>query len=133
MKRLSIIAVVLVLFSGILFAGAFLDYFHANSDGDNIRLEWKTRAENGVEKFEIERKAGHDGEFVSLSSVEPRGSNSTYDYIDRSAYKEAASVYVYRLKIVDSGAPPSYSSEVTVSHSVSSVKRTWGSIKAMFR
>ena len=133
MKRLILIVGVCALFSGVLYAGAFLDYFHAGSDGDNIRLEWRTRTERGVEKFEIERKSGHDGEFISLNSVDPRGSNSTYEYVDRSAYKETASVYVYRLRINESGVSPSYSNEVTVSHSVSSVKRTWGSIKAMFR
>jgi hypothetical protein len=66
--------------------------------------------------------------------VQPKGSNSLYTYVDRSAYKDTESVYVYRLKILEaSSGPSSYSNEITVSHSVSSVKRTWGSIKAMFR
>jgi len=42
-------------------------------------------------------------------------------------------IFIYRLKIVDTNGQASYSNEVSVSHNVSGVKRTWGSIKAMFR
>lgn len=134
MKHILRIFIVIMVLSATAFAGAFLDFFNGRSDGDNITLEWKTRSENNLQRYEVQRKAGHNGDFVSLATVSPKGSNSMYTYIDRSAYKETASIYVYRLKIVENGSgPASYSNEVTVSHSVSSVKRTWGSIKAMFR
>lgn len=114
--------------------GAFIDFFNGRSDGDNIVLEWKTRSESNLQRFEIQRKAGTSGEFITLTSVQPKGSNSLYTYTDRSAYKDAGSLYAYRLKILEStSGPVSYSNEITVTHSVSSVKRTWGSIKAMFR
>ncbi|MDT8322753.1 MAG: hypothetical protein RRA94_01475 [Bacteroidota bacterium] len=134
MKRIFSVLVILLLVSATAFSGAFLDFFNGRSDGDNIVLEWKTRSESNLQRYEIQRKAGQDGDFVTLSTVNPKGSNSLYTYIDRSAYKATQSIYVYRLKIVESaGSPASFSSEITVSHSVSSVKRTWGSIKAMFR
>jgi hypothetical protein len=124
-----------LLIAGIpLFGGAFLDFFQGRSDGNNITIEWKTRGESNLLYYEIQRKAGSSSEFMTLATVEPKGSNSYYSYIDRSAYKESSSVYTYRLKIVEgNGAPGSYSNEIPVSHGVSSVKRTWGSIKAMFR
>ena len=134
MKRLSGIFLILLLVTATAVGGAFLDYFNGRSDGDNIVLEWKTRSESNLQRYEIQRKAGRDGEFATLTTVSPKGSNSLYSYIDRSAYKSTESIYVYRLKIVEtSGSPASYSNEITISHSVSSVKRTWGSIKAMFR
>lgn len=133
MKRSISILAVILLVSGSAFAGAFLDFFNGRSDGDNVVLEWKTRSESSLLRYEIQRKAGVNGEFVSLATVQPKGSNSLYTYTDRSAYKASESVYVYRLKIVESSGPSSYSNEITVTHSVSSVKRTWGSIKAMFR
>ncbi len=134
MKHLTTLIFVFALFAGTAIGGAFLDFFNGRSDGDNIVLEWKTRSETNLLRYEIQRKAGTNGDFVSLSTVSPKGSNSQYSYIDRSAYKDAESIYVYRLKIIESGSgPASYSNEITVSHSVSSVKRTWGSIKAMFR
>jgi hypothetical protein len=133
MKRSINILAILLLVAGTAVGGAFLDFFNGRSDGDNIVLEWKTRSESSLLRYEIQRKAGSNGEFVSLATVPPKGSNSLYTYTDRSAYKESESVYVYRLKIVESSGPASYSNEITVTHSVSSVKRTWGSIKAMFR
>jgi hypothetical protein len=134
MKHLTNILFVLILFAGSAIGGAFLDFFNGRSDGDNIVLEWKTRSESSLLRYEIQRKAGTDGDFVTLSTVSPKGSNSLYTYIDRSAYKNSESIYIYRLKIVETASGPlSFSNEITVSHSVSSVKRTWGSIKAMFR
>jgi hypothetical protein len=121
---LSIIATV--------YAGAFLDYFHGHSEGEDIRLEWKTGEEVNLKHFKIERRT-YQNSFTELATIEPEGSNSYYSYIDQSAYKTTDVVFIYRLKIVDNDNQVSYSSEVTVSHSVSGVKRTWGSIKAMFR
>jgi hypothetical protein len=115
-----------------IYAGAFLEYFHGRSEGDDVRLEWKTGEEVNLENFKIERKTPQSS-FVEISTIEPKGSNSYYTYLDQSAYKSNDMIFVYRLKIVDSNGQSSYSNEVTVSHSVSGVKRTWGSIKAMFR
>lgn len=133
MKHVTFVLLTVFL-AGTLVAGAFLDFFQGRSDGNNITLEWKTRTEQNLVSFEVQRKAGAEGDFITIATVEPRGSNSYYSYIDRSAYKGSTSVYLYRLKINEgSSSPASYSNDITVSHSVSSVKRTWGSIKAMFR
>ena len=115
-----------------LYAGTFLEYFHGRSEGDDVRLEWKTREEVSLQHFKIERKTPQNS-FVEISTVQPKGSNSYYTYLDQSAYKTTDMIFIYRLKIVDSNGQTSYSNEVTVSHNVSGVKRTWGSIKAMFR
>jgi len=116
-----------------LYAGAFLEYFHGRSEGEDIRLEWKTGEESNLQNFSIERKTPQSS-FAEITAVQPKGSNSYYTFLDQSAYKaNSAMVFVYRLKIVDNGGQVSYSSEITVSHNVSGVKRTWGSIKAMFR
>jgi len=115
-----------------VYAGAFLDYFHGRSEGEDIRLEWRTSEEVNLRHFIIERKTPQSP-FIELATIEPLGSNSFYTYLDESAYKTEDLVFIYRLKIVDNNNSVSYSSEVTVSHNVSGVKRTWGSIKAMFR
>lgn len=133
MRIIRLIAVILVV-AGLtnLFAGAFLHYFHAKSEGDNVVLTWETGEESGVSKYIILRGIEKD-EMVEVVTINPRGSNSSYKYTDESAYKSDDSFYVYQLKIVDNDGSESYSSHVSVSHSPSSVKRTWGSIKALFR
>ena len=113
-------------------AGAFLDYFHIRSENDNVVVEWKTSQETNVDRFVIERRSPQ-GVFIELATVEPTGSNSFYKYTDKGAYKTNDLLFVYRLKIVDTNNTVTYSSEASISLSVSGVKRTWGSIKAMFR
>ena len=114
------------------FAGAFLDYFHVRSEGDNVVVEWKTSLETNLDKFVVERRSPQ-GVFIELETIAPKGSNSFYKYTDKGAYKTTDLLFIYRLKIVDSDNSFTYSSEASISLSVSGVKRTWGSIKAMFR
>lgn len=113
-------------------AGTFLEYFQGRSEGEDIRLEWKTREEVNLNHFKVERKTPQS-EFVEIATIQPKGNNSYYTYLDQSAYKIQNILFTYRIRIVDNDGQVSYSNEVSVSHSISGVKRTWGSIKAMFR
>lgn len=130
-NRLTIIFTLFIIVSTAL-AGALLDYFHAQNEGENVKLEWKTTTETNLADFVVQRKTP-DSQFSDLSSISPTGNNSVYSYIDQAAYKMTNPVFVYRLKIVDRDGSYAYSSEVSVSPNISGVKRTWGSIKAMFR
>jgi hypothetical protein len=132
MKMKVSYTLLVLLFATAIFAGTFLEYFQGRSEGEDVRLEWKTREEVDLQHFKIERKTPQSS-FVEIATIQPKGSNSYYTYLDQSAYKPGDLLFVYRLKIVDSNGQISYSNEVSISHSVSGVKRTWGSIKAMFR
>jgi hypothetical protein len=105
----------------------------ARSSGGNVVLNWVSDDETNVLRYEIERRAGTSGDFGYIASVDPKGP-SFYEFIDHSAYRASATLYQYRVKVVFSdGSPPQYFGPVSVIHSVSGVRRTWGSIKAMFR
>ena len=136
-KSVVVIAAVLVctahLFGGATFKDGSLQ---GHSDGSNVYVQWGTSAESSVRTFSVERRAGMSGDFMEIGTLPPRGGNSDYEYIDRSAFKTespTATLYQYRVKVVDDDGTVGYSKVVTVSHNVSSVKRTWGSLKAMFR
>lgn len=129
-KLILLISIVFIITTA--FAGAFLDFFSARSEGENVKIEWKTGEEKDLKEFVIERRSVN-GYFTTLSVIEPKGSNSYYTYRDENAYKSNNFVFIYRIKLVDLDNSFSYSKEISVSHSVSGVKRTWGSIKAMFR
>ncbi len=105
----------------------------ARSDGTNVTIQWGTNDESGVKEFSIERRTGTNGQFMLIATLQPKGNNSLYEFVDQSAFKADGAVYQYRIKIVDASGNSTYSSILTVSHNVSSVKRTWGSLKAMFR
>lgn len=105
----------------------------ARSDGSNVAIQWGTADESNIKEFVIERRSGTVGEFISIAVISKKGSNSFYEYIDKSAFKTTGSIYQYRIKSVASSGSLEYSNIITVSHNVSGVKRTWGSLKAMFR
>jgi len=104
----------------------------ARSDGNDITIQWGTTEESLVQEFVIERQGGTEPDFVAIGSVPPKGSNSFYEFVDQTAFKTTTSVYQYRIKIVAADGI-TYSKVISVAHNVSSVKRTWGSLKAMFR
>lgn len=128
------VSFVLILCSG-AFAGAIIKdgTLQARSDGNNVTIQWGTAQEVSIQEFVIERQAGNEGGFIAIGSVAPKGSNSYYEFVDQTAFKAIASVYHYRIKIVSNDGSATYSKTLIVSHNVSSVKRTWGSLKAMFR
>lgn len=115
-----------------VYAGALIDYFNARSENEDIRLEWRSSEESNLLKYVIERRTPQST-FVEIQSVEPKGSGQVYVYYDKNAYKSNDLLFIYRLKIVDKNNVSTTLAEASVSHNVSGVKRTWGSIKAMFR
>ena len=89
--------------------------------------------QTGVRHFDVERRAGDQDKFVRINDRPiPLDESRTYEYIDRSVYKIENAVVFYRVAIVElSGSV--YYSDVTPLGKISSVRRTWGSIKSMFR
>jgi hypothetical protein len=125
----------LVMSSIVAFAGAIIrdGSLEARSDGNDVTIQWGTTEESLMQDFVIERQASGQTEWIALDPVvAPKGNNSFYEFVDQTAFKTTASVYQYRIRIVAQDGT-TYSKVMVVSHNVSSVKRTWGSLKAMFR
>jgi hypothetical protein len=137
MKMKAVLFSIVLVFSGALaYAGEIREgSLSANSNGTNITIRWVSENETGVARFEIERKSGVNGSFISLAPIALRGDNSVYEYLDDSAFRVfTESIYQYQIKVVFvNGSAPVIYGPITVRHDVSSVRRTWGSIKAMFR
>lgn len=130
--KISIFLTVFLLVATV-YAGAIIQFIQGSNESDNIKIEWQTGEETNVQKFVIERKTPQSS-FTEIANISPKGNNSYYSYVDMNTYKTSDIVFIYRLKIVDNNSQISYSNEITIYHSVSSItKRTWGSIKAMFR
>jgi hypothetical protein len=131
LKITSIACVLLI--AGILFAATELQYFTGKNETDSILLEWKTDAEDNLNRFEIERSASEPNNFVNVGNVTAIGNNSYYYFRDYTSRSNPAPIYYYRLKLVDNNGGHVYSQTITVTHVISSVRDTWGSIKAIFR
>jgi hypothetical protein len=136
MSKLILTLLLPVLVSGVAFSSGPIreGSFSAESDGSTIVIRWISEDETNVTAYELERKAGLYNQFFLLSVVDPLGNNTAYEYMDDSALRVGAeSIYIYRVKVRFADGTTAYSPEITVVHAVSSVRRTWGSIKAMFR
>ncbi|MBX7042208.1 MAG: hypothetical protein K1X85_04820, partial [Ignavibacteria bacterium] len=122
--------------STVAFAAVTLQYFTARDNANGVLVEWKTGDEGGTSKFEIERSADRPDNFISIDEVTATGNNSYYSYQDNSVdigNGRNSALYFYRLKCVEPNGNYTYTNHITVTHTVSGIRSTWGSIKAIFR
>jgi hypothetical protein len=135
MRKALPLLITFILISGTLIAGATLQYFTARANNDGVFIEWKTTNENGVQRFELERSAGSQENFIYIEAFNASGNNSYYSYQDNSVdfTNRNNDIYYYRLKYIEPNGSHTYSGNISVIHSVSGIRSTWGSIKAIFR
>lgn len=120
--------------TAITFAAVSLQYFTAKNNSEGILVEWKTVDESGTTRFELERSVNTPDNFLNLNTKSATGNNSYYSYQDNSVEaRNTSTIYYYRLKCIDGSGNYTYTNHITVSHTVSGIRSTWGSIKAIFR
>ncbi|MGD1044970.1 MAG: hypothetical protein ABR936_06535 [Bacteroidota bacterium] len=102
----------------------------AQSDG-TILISWTIGSENGVGYYEIYRSTDLNGPFSHIGDT-PKG---TLYFIDKSdLFKTTSKYFCYKVTVVGSGdSRTSNIMGVLYNSTSSAAKRTWGSIKAMFR
>lgn len=135
MMKIKYLIALLIFTSGLIFAGANIPQgLSVRSSGNKVIIAWQAISESNVKEYIIEKKSDTGGWASVGSPITPRA-DMNYEFVDADVYKTTAgSWYKYRLKIVDNDGSVSYLEQVgMISPNISSVKRTWGSIKALFR
>lgn len=132
MRQPSILILLTILVS-VAFGSIIKDRPTALSNGSDIYVRWATEDESVVQKFAIVRRAGTTGDFMEISDVPPKGDFSSYEYVDRSVFRTTGGIFQYRIRVYTGATSFAETEIVTVSHVSSTARRTWGSIKAMFR
>lgn len=137
MAHLRTLAVLLI-FAGTAYAGAVRDgSLEAKSNGSGVYVWWYSNDETGVARFEVWRSSGPTSggtnSFIKVTQKSLKGNGEYYDFQDDTAFKLTDNYYQYRVRVVYTDGSVFDTPPVGVIHSVSSVRRTWGSIKAMFR
>jgi hypothetical protein len=135
MKKLhtTFLLIILVCIATV-FAGVTIE-LTVYSQGDNASLVWSV---SGVtlsdqQRFSIQRKTPQT-DYAEIASVTASNSIFSYQYTDKAAFKTSDVIYSYRIRLVDgSGYVYGTSKETNTYLNISGVKKTWGSIKAMFR
>ena len=140
MKKLIYI-IIFIFATTLLFANVqIIESFTAANNSNTITIEWKTKSENNVSRFELQRLS--NGMFKTLHSSLAKGVPTTYKYTDSDSFiketisdnVQSANVATYRIKIVYSnGTPDSYTDEITATRNINSIKRTLGMLKEMFK
>ncbi len=133
--------ILLLLLPIILFASELnFEFFTAKSNGDAISLEWKLQSEDGVEYFQVERKLKDGNDFRPIGSkIKSTGNSNIYRYTDDEfffkdkATLQSENIQAYRIKVISKNNDLSFSNTTYVTHNVSSVRKTWGMLKEMFR
>jgi hypothetical protein len=89
--------------------------------------------------FEVYRY--NNGFYTKIAEKEPKGDNSSYKQIDSEAFiKNIKNIQVqekinlkYKIKVKYDNGTYRESQDIEISYNISSVKRTWGMIKELFR
>jgi hypothetical protein len=117
-----------------LFLGVEYSNFTVDSSGNNVTLSWQTGSEAQLKEIAVKRKIAHDGVYSVIETIAAKGDNSSYTFIDENAYKVEDGVYTYQLQFINNDGTSSTSKEEQSVAVIASVgKKTWGSIKALFR
>ncbi|MEM6805134.1 MAG: hypothetical protein AAF696_27305 [Bacteroidota bacterium] len=107
-----------------------LNYFNLKVDGAQILLEWEIQSEIGIKEFRVFRRFNDEPSLAHLITMPVKGLMK-YNYLDDDMFKTQGRVVHYELHIVTDKKTFKYFA--SQSHNPTSIQRTWGSIKSMFR
>ncbi|MFQ5823941.1 MAG: hypothetical protein ACE5JB_07795 [bacterium] len=137
-KSTILFSIILLLGLNFLKAGAIIIDFHGEPGYNKVTLKWTTQNEINLKGFEVQRGFDNknDKDFKAIGFVKTsieKKDKKNYSFEDKSVFKQIERTFYYRLKILDNDGSFSYSKQISVTPTISSVRQTWGSIKAMFR
>lgn len=126
-----ILIFIIATFSNLQAQGVNLNDFGVSAfNGSDIKIEWQIENESGVSEYRLYRKVGGNAEQKYVGTVYANGSGK-YTYYDKDVFKTEASVITYELRVIKNGNPSFFYASLTFN--TTSVQRTWGSIKGMFK
>lgn len=134
MARFFTLAVLLCSFA-VAFAdelGVSLNYFRAGYEGTDVRVEWEVNSESSVSSFEVYRKLSGETNFRRINEIAVTGTRR-YAVLDTDlrTVPNRTGTITYKLTVETSTGDQSFTTAFI--NNPSSVERSWGSIKSMFR
>ena len=134
MKRATLfILVLLVAGWGMVFSGVRLGQFRVDSENNDLIVSWQAEFEDGIKHYSVRRLTRLDHDFVEIAKVSAQGANRLYVYRDDDIYKSAAETVEYSLIAVGTDGVETNLGRRQIAYTPTAVRRTWGSIKAMFQ
>lgn len=138
MKKAKLVKFLLFLaLTATVFAAAEISSFSVSQDNDNAELTWTTNGQETAQQEFLILRSSVNGSFAYLTTVPVNMSSpGHYQYVDNTIYKTTDQVFTYKVILVNNNDTNYYLSSKEASvviGNISGIKRTWGSIKAMFR
>lgn len=99
-----------------------------------VVVTWRTDTEVGVQGYEVMRRSAATGDqYRSLGSVAAHGAGRAYEFVDDDLYKNTSSMADYQVVAVLAGGGRQLLFGAQINYTTTGLRRTWGSLKAMFQ
>lgn len=120
---------------------AMLQHFTADipdPDRNEIHLTWVVDEQPGIMHYTIKRKMVRDTDFVLVNTIQPLPGSANpkeYNYVDKNVFRNQSNAepVMYHLYVNYTNGDKSRIGETEINYSSTAIRRTWGSIKAMFQ
>ncbi len=135
MRKSLIIASLLILTGASMLSGRVrLISFSIQEEGRDFVIAWQSEIEEDVRQYEIMRKTPFSNDqFVRVFEVPAHGINSSYGFRDSQVFKSGSDKVDYQLDVVYSNGVREIVKTQSMNYTTTAVRRTWGSLKAMFQ
>jgi hypothetical protein len=121
-------------FSGLFSGGVQIRFFKIDEEGSDLVVSWQTDQESEVREFELQRMTRFtNNQFVKIQSIEPHGTSKPYIFRDDQIFKSSSEQVDYRLEVIYINGVREQLAREQVNYTSTAIRRTWGSIKAMFQ
>jgi len=114
---------------------AVLNSFKVEKANSDLKITWQAEQEAGVREYELFRRSSNsNNQYVKIQRSFPaHGVGKVYTYVDDQVYKNNSQQIGYRLEVVYDNGVRQILRTQNVDYTSTAVRRTWGSIKAMFQ
>ena len=134
--HISLLALLLLVTAAAYVPQVVFSDFKVEAQGSVVTVKWMTQVEDDVTKFTLERQTRFEPENVWKpvpKEFKAHGKSKWYEYKDESVYKTTADEVKYRIRTTFRDGSVDVTESVSTNYTTSAIRRTWGSIKAMFQ
>jgi len=135
LKKGLLILGVILLTGATMFAGRVrVSSFTIQEQGRDFIISWQSDVEEDVRQYEIARKTPYSNDqFVRVYETPAHGVNKLYSFKDNQVFKAGSDKVDYQLEVVYSNGVREIVKTQSMNYTTTAVRRTWGSLKAMFQ
>lgn len=105
---------------------------------NEIHLTWVVQESSNTMHYTLKRKMVRDIDFVLVNNIQATATGTApreYNYIDRNVFRNSSNSepVLYQLYVNYTDGSKELLGQTEVNYSSTAIRRTWGSIKAMFQ